>query len=168
MKKLIFITAILLLGHHLFFNNDEADFNLLPILPAATGDRIETFEIGDLFDTQTTLKSLAEPGIYTIIEIYSDHCRKCKKIEAKFPNLMAQRKDVVIKRVRTFSGSISFTSQEEQKAWMGRQNAIASFYKLRGTPHIEIYDSNGDVIARDKGGNKSGLKFLEQWLQMGA
>lgn len=167
MKKLLFIIAVALIGNH-FFNSNNKNFSLLPILPAVAGEQVEKFEISDLYDSQTTLKSLAQPGAYTVVEIYSNHCGKCKKIEAKFPNFLKQRKDVVIKRVRTFSGSISFSSQQEQEQWMERQDSMLSFYKLRGTPHIEIYDANGGVIAKDKGGNKSGLKFLEQWLQMGA
>ena len=166
MKNLVLIIGIVLAANY-FLSGSKPDFSILPELPAvAAGNRIEIFEIGKLYDNQTTLKNLAQPGAYTVVEIYSDHCRKCKKIESKFPDFVDRREDVVIKRVRTFSGSISFSSKEEQNVWLNRQKAITSFYHLRGTPHIEIYDSNGNAIAKDKGGNKSGLKFLEQWLEI--
>ena len=108
--------------------------------------------------------SLAEIGSYTIVEVYTNHCLVCKELETKFPSLLSQREDFVIRRVRLHSGSISFSTNEEMLEWRARQDAMQEFYNYYGTPHIEIFDASGNAIAVDDGSNKAGFNTLKSWL----
>lgn len=164
MNKLILIGLAVFAVYFMFFKGGVIVENMPPVIADSTSIREKDYEVGDLFDAKTRLKDLVEPSSYTIIEVYSDHCSTCRKLESYFPSLLRERDDFVIRRVRVFSGSISFTSQAEQQEWRTRQDAMREFYNYSVTPHIEIYDENGNIIAIDEGLDKSGFNTLKTWL----
>ncbi len=167
MKKLL-VGGIVLLGLYQILSNDEETFADqyvgLPDLGHSRGGKVEALEIKALFNAGTPLADLAEPGSYTVIEVYSIHCSLCRKLERRFPTFLKARNDVVIKKVKIFSGSITFTEPGEMEDWKNQQEAIRETYRFYGTPHIEIYDPAGNPIAKDSKGRKSGLRFLRAWL----
>ena len=165
MKKLIIVVAIFGLSMVLL-NVNKGENNILPALSATSAAQTQYHEIGDLFDRRTVFGDLAIPGAYTIVEVYGDECGRCKVIEQKFPAFLASRPDVVIRRVRTFSGRISFSSMEEGERFVARQDAILGFYSVKGTPHIEIYDGNGRALAKDSGSGKPGTDLLQELLKL--
>ena len=112
-----------------------------------------------------TFSNMREPGAYTIIEVYTNHCDRCKVLEAKFPTLLRKRGDIVIKRVREFSGRISFDSQQAQEKWSNHQDSMMDFYQVKSTPHIKIYDGNGNSLTKDQGSKKSGTGLLTEILK---
>lgn len=162
-KKTLAIVALAIWAYFYYFQ-DNIEITNLPTLASFSGERIESFEVDDLFDSRKGFHQLAEKGVYTIVEVYSDDCATCRKIESKFPALLSAREDIIIRRVRLFSGAISFSTLAEQQTWQAKQNAMQDFYGYYGTPHIEIYDENGDTLVKDEGRKKPGLQVLKQWL----
>ena len=164
MKNLLIVIGIFA-GALILANWNKGDYSILPALSEFPGEQTQLYEIDDLFDVRKPFERMAETGAYTIIEVYSDHCGRCKIIEAQFPKFLASRDDVVIKRVRVFSGRISFDSEEEYNRFVDRQENIMAFYQMEGTPHIEIYDGVGRPLARDRFSKKSGLGLLQELLK---
>lgn len=162
-KKVLAIVAVVI-GAYFYHSQSNVEITNLPTLASYSGERTQSFEVDDLFDSRIRLNQLAEEGFYTIVEVYSDECATCRKIESKFPALLKAREDIIIRRVRLFSGAISFSTVEESQKWRAKQNAMQDFYGYYGTPHIEIYDEKGEVIVKDEGRRKPGLQMLKQWL----
>lgn len=165
-KKTLFIVA-LAIGAYFYYSQNNIEVTNLPTLASFSGERIESFEVDDLFDSRKSLNQLAEKGVYTIVEVYSDDCVTCRKIESKFPALLSARDDIIIRRVRLFSGAVSFSTVAESQTWQAKQQAMQDFYGYYGTPHIEIYDENGHALVKDEGRNKPGLHALKNWLGLG-
>ena len=149
----------------IYLNTNQGDYSILPRTASASVDQEQFFEIADLYDRGTTFKQLVEPNAYTIVEVYADNCGRCKVLEADFPALLSSRDDIVIKRVKTFSGRISFDSESVANSWFERQEAMLDFYKVKGTPHVEIYDGTGRALAKDNLGRKNGTGLLTEILK---
>lgn len=169
MKNLLLISLAAAV-YFMFFSGNVALSDMPPVIADATSVREKNYEGNDLYDSRTSLKDLAEIGSYTIVEIYTDICVVCKALEAKFPALLSQREDFVIRRVRLEAGSFSFSStvaaeaEAEAKKWMAREDAMQEFFNYYGTPHIEIFDDKGNAIAVDDGSDKTGFNTLKTWL----
>ncbi|PCJ26456.1 MAG: hypothetical protein COA96_05500 [SAR86 cluster bacterium] len=164
MNKPLVIILSAVAVYFIFFNGDTTLKNMPPVVSDATSVREKNYEVDDLYDSRTSFKDLAELGSYTIVEVYTDICLVCKKLETKFPSLLRQREDFVIRRVRLHAGPISFSTTEEMQEWRARQDSMQEFYNYYGTPHIEIYDASGNTIAKDYGSDKSGFNTLKSWL----
>ena len=188
MNNLLLIIIAIVVGAALYKNSlPDADF-VIPV--QATGDRtdsgISQHEFTELFDKNKLFSSLAKQDYYTVIEGYIDTCMICKRLEADFQPFLDQRKDVVIRRVHFPEHGVntSFTgnSQEEIMQQMadyhdrlGRYNFFhvvktSTAYNLTvcGTPHIEIYGPDQQLIATDKCGDtrlKTGFTFLKNWIK---
>ncbi|MEZ5499627.1 MAG: hypothetical protein R3E77_09395 [Steroidobacteraceae bacterium] len=169
MRKIAFV-AVVAVAIYFFVVRDGDDgrsrvpYRVLPEAKLRSTAAIERFDIGVLFDAQKPLSDLAEPGVYTVVEIYSEHCSTCRWLEGQLPAFLDRRRDVVVRQVKTFSGQIGFSSSEEMSAWQDRQEDIHDFYRFYGTPHIEIYDSRQQPVVIDVERKKPGLAFLEAWL----
>lgn len=163
MNKLLLI-ALAAGAYFMFFSGNVTLENMPPVIADSNSVREKNYEADDLFDSRTSFADLAEPGAYTIVEVYTDLCVICKELETKFPSLLSQRKDFVIRRVRLHAGAISFSTTEEMQEWRARGDAMQEFFNYYGTPHIEIFDANGNPIAIDDGSNKAGFNTLKSWL----
>lgn len=146
-------------------NVNRSDSYLLPLLSSTSADQEQFFELEALYDQRTSFSDMPELGAYTIVEVYADDCGRCKVLEAEFPALLSSRGDIVIKRVKVFSGGVRFDSQQAADKWLNRQDSMRDFYQMRGTPHIEIYDSNGTALAKDAIGENAGTDLLEDILK---
>ncbi|MFT7686869.1 MAG: hypothetical protein ACI9FB_002217 [Candidatus Azotimanducaceae bacterium] len=164
MRNLLIVISVF--GSGLFYlNANQGDYSILPQTTSTSAAQEQFFEIADLYDSETTFMQLSEADAYTIVEVYADNCGRCKVLEASFPSLLRQRDDIVIKRVKTFSGRISFDSESEGQKWFDHQEAMMKFYKVKGTPHIEIYDAYGKALAKDNMGSKNGTGLLTEILK---
>lgn len=188
MKNSTFILlAVAILGVSYFFIKQGPSF----VIPeAAAGSRsssgIKKYEFTELFDRNRPLSKLAKTKYYTVIEGYTDTCSICKRLEADFPSFLKQRKDVLIRKVHFPEGGVSVgfsgNSQEEVNRQLaeyyerlGKYNfnhvvKTETEYQLAtcGTPHVEIYGPNKELIATDKCGEKNlkeGLNFLRNWIR---
>lgn len=157
---------------------------------AAAGSRsntgIKKYEFNELFEQNRPLSKLARAKYYTVIEGYIDTCSICKRLEADFPSFLKQRKDVLIRKVHFPEGSSGqqFTgnSQEEVNRQIAKYYERLGKYNFNhvvmtdteyqlttcGTPHIEIYGPNKELIATDKCGEKNlkeGLNYLRNWIK---
>ncbi len=130
-------------------------------VPAAerSGKPIEPQDFAPLFDAEAPLSSLAGDGVYTVVEVYINTCSVCKQIERELPPFLSARNDVVVKRVHYPESGMSWPVSEAI-TMERRMNA----YKICGTPHIEIYGPDGQVLAQDDCGNKDALNFLRAWI----
>ncbi len=194
MKNIIFIVVGIIV-YALFFNNNSqfsksgASIDLF-IPDAAAGQRsgngIKTYEFDQLFEDNRLFSSLAKENYYTVIEGYINTCSICKRLEADFPGFLKNRKDVLIRKVHFPEGgvNVSFNGNSEEEIRqqisdyherLGRYNfnhvvKTNSEYQLTvcGTPHIEIYGPDKQLIASDMCGEKnikSGLAFLKNWMK---
>ncbi|XOV89183.1 MAG: hypothetical protein ACFHX7_04640 [Pseudomonadota bacterium] len=141
-------------------------------------ERVTTTEFMDLFEQSKPTSSLVVAGHYTVVEGYIDSCGICRVLEAKFPAFLDERPDLVIRRVRfPESASFSFSSQAEiddhvRRMALYRSNHVQIdgervSFRTCGTPHVEIYGPDGEIIAADLCGeanDKSGLSFLNHWI----
>jgi len=164
--------GLLLISASLYFSSETEEtplvaFSKPPLAEKRQGSAIELYEIGDLLDAHQKLSDLAEKNHYTIVEIYTIHCGTCARLDKSFKAFLDQRKDVVVKKVKAFSGYIQFPTSNglTMSQWNRRQDQIRDTYNFYGTPHIEIYGPYGRVIAVDKNKNKTGLNFLYSWLK---
>lgn len=167
MKKVLIIVGAVL-GVVYFLNNNRSDYSVLPRASATSEAQEQFVDLDELYDRRTTFQNMAEPGSYTVIEVFSKTCGRCKRLEADFPTLLRKRDDIVIKRVEVFSGRISFSSEAEADRWSNRFDAMMEFYRIRGTPHVEIYDSTGKPLAKDDMRKKTGTRLLTAILEANA
>ncbi len=188
MKNLIITVIAIIAGFMIFQKMDPAAGFVQPVAAAGerSGSGIRKYEFSNLFERDKAFSSLAKEGYYTVIEGYINTCSICKALEADFPAFLNKRKDVLIRRVHFPEGgsSVSFSgdSQEEINEQiaeyherLGRYNfnhvkKTDAGYQLSvcGTPHIEVYGPDRQLIATDTCGErnlKSGLKFLRNWIK---
>ncbi|MGB5306351.1 MAG: hypothetical protein WBO57_08920 [Gammaproteobacteria bacterium] len=180
MKK-VFIIAVVAIAY--FYISNEKYF-VTPVM--ASGSRAENikkirkYEYKDLFARSKRTSSLAVKDYYTIVEVYIDTCSICKQLEAGFLPFIKKRNDVVIRKLHfPESGmSIDFNSPQEAEDLARRINLYNFNYAVVkngifnmtscGTPHIEIYGPDKQLVATDKCGkknDKSGLAFLRKWMR---
>jgi hypothetical protein len=181
----ILLAVIAVAGSYFFL--DQGPTFLIP--EAAAGSRsksgIKIYEFTELFNQNKPLSKLARPDYYTVVEGYTDTCGICKRLEAEFPSFLNKRKDVLIRKVHFPENGVSQqfngTSQEDVNRQMksyykrlGKYNfnhVVMTDAELQfntcGTPHVEIYGPNKELIATDKCGEtseKAGLNYLRNWL----
>lgn len=184
MKNFLFIIIVFVIGVFLLdIIGSGAGFT---IPPAAAGNRegnikkIKKYEYLDLFEKAKPTSKLAVKDHYTVIEGYIDTCSICKKLEAKFPSFLDKRKDVVIRKIHfPESGArFSFNSPEEAKELLERMSIYNFNHVVMdedngtfincGTPHVEIYGPDKELIATDECGEKNlktGLAFINNWIK---
>ncbi len=123
---------------------------------------ISRVEFSGLFEQGKPFHSLANDRHYTIIEVYLDTCSICKRLESGFKPFLEKRQDVLIKRVHfPESGmNIAVSSAQEAETMQARIDS----YKVCGTPHIEVYGPDRNLLAADECGNKKGLSYLREWI----
>lgn len=129
------------------------------------GTRIEEFE--PLFNSNFALSKLARAGEYTVVEVYLDTCPYCRKLEAALVPFMDRRKDVGLVRVHhpgALNIQIQGNSQEEVQRQAAEMNARIKAYEICGTPHVEIYGPDRNLIASDNCAKKTGTSFVWNWI----
>ena len=154
MKKIFFIIAIGVAGFFAYQHfSEKGPFGDNTMV--AYGD-VE-FEAGSGIQEVTpyhpfNAEDYLEPDQPTIIELYSISCPGCQRLHGHLKQFLKVRPDVVVGQIHL---GRDWSSQD---AW--------EFYKedVYSVPHIIIYGANGKLIAKDNGTDKSGLKFLYNWM----
>jgi hypothetical protein len=144
-----------------------------------TGSGIQSYEFDDLLKQRTSFQRLSKSGFYTVVVGCLDSCAVCKRLEGDFPEFLAARKDVLIRRVRfNESNSLTWSSQSEMDNYLQLLGSYNSHYVAKdsgnigistcGTPHVEIYGPDGEVVATDlcsETNDKSGTEYLRRWIE---
>jgi len=181
--------VIPVVGHMItnLFEETEVSF----VAPAVTtmqrtDSGIKKYEFTELFNKGKPLSVLAEKNYYTVVEFYLDSCSICKRLESDFPAFLEHRQDVVIRKVRFPETGMSYSFPGPSQAEVTQQIAghfrrlalynmnhvvkTDSEYLLStcGTPHIEIYGPDKQLMVTDRCGEKNykgGLAFLRKWIK---
>ncbi len=116
---------------------------------AASGIKIIKTNGGPNFD----VNRLAEPGLVTVVEFYTTWCPTCKQLNQVYQRFIKVRPDVAIRRVQM--------KDKWHTAWAKKQYSL----DITGTPHVLIFDQQGNVLTQDDGGDKQAYHELWQWMQ---
>jgi thioredoxin-related protein len=164
MKKLLFL--ILAASGALFALPEDTASALerLTELPPVADPRMAETTLEAVYDAGASFEQLARPGGYTVIDVTAEHCAPCKQLDERWSSFLTKRPDVAVLKVTAFSGQISFSSVEEGDRWAERQDAMRDAYDVASTPHIVIFDGDGEVVAADDGSDKAGLELLRAWM----
>lgn len=181
---IIFVVSVLVLSDS--FNLGPGFVVPAPAAGSRTGSGINTYEFSELFEQNKPLSKLAKTGYYTVVEGYTDSCAICKKLEADFTPFLRQRRDVLIRKVhfpengisQSFTGTSQLVVNQQMADFherLGRYNfnhvvKTETEYRITscGTPHIEIYGPERQLIATDKCSEKNlktGLAFIRKWIK---
>lgn len=171
MRNGVILAVIVALAWH-FLGPLASDGGYAEALPPAPQERagpgVTTVQFTDLFAARRSFGDLALPGHYTVVEVYLDSCAICRRLETSFPAFLKARRDVVVRKVHFPEGGMQFdlqgTTREEIERSGAEMNARIKAYQVCGTPHIEVYDPQGQVLARDECGKKRGLAYLRGWI----
>ncbi|MEN9418969.1 MAG: hypothetical protein RI988_2589 [Pseudomonadota bacterium] len=133
--------------------------------PALAGDRLLQFVDEDLHARAVSLRSLAEPGAYTVVAFTSEHCGMSKWLESHYAAFIAARPDVVVKNVRVFSGSVMFTSKQEMAEWRARRDGVRKRFNLDWGPKVYVYGPDGTPIVGERSKGDEGYRYLRHWIK---
>ena len=148
--KLIVIIAIVSGGLYYAFKppgNMDVLMTSMEVMPEA-GIRRIAVSPGSVFDAD----ELAEPGSLTIVEFYTDSCPGCRSLHQHYKRFLALRPDVAVRQVRM--------PDKWSVNWAMRMYGL----EIGSTPHIHIYDSQGQALAMDVGRKKEGFDLLYEWM----
>jgi hypothetical protein len=129
------------------------------------GGEVLQFVDEELHALNATLPGLAEPGVYTVIAFTSEHCGMSKWLERNLTAFVQARRDVVVKSVRVFSGSVVFTSKQEQQAWEARRDGVRKRFNLDWGPKVYVYGPDGAPIIGERSKRDEGYLYLRRWIQ---
>ena len=162
MKNLVWVIIIAAIIYYL--NSGGIDGFAVPqqATKQRTHSGIEQVEFLTLFDEKKSFQQIASNDNYTVVEVYLDSCSICKRLEKGFRPFLDKRKDVVIKRIHFPETGINFTFSSQQEA-QEIQSRMES-YQVCGTPHVEIYGPDKNLVAGDVCGSKQGTNFLRHWI----
>ncbi|MGE0484261.1 MAG: hypothetical protein AB7Q81_08970 [Gammaproteobacteria bacterium] len=184
MNKIV-VFALVLVAAGIFLHDREPAFERPPRLTAERADDdMQKFEFESLRAEGKLFEALAVPGHYTVLEGYTDSCGVCRALERELPAFLARRGDVLVRRVRFDErGGFRVQAATEDEA-MAQVRAYAdSLARYRafavvdgeqgpgvgacGTPHVEIYGPDGNLMVSDHCEGrvfKHGLDFLRRWM----
>ena len=129
------------------------------------GGQVLQFVDDELYDRQVMLSSLAEPGVYTVVTFTSVHCSLSHWLERYMTAFVAARRDVVVKNVRVFSGSVFFMSRDEMAAWQARRSGIKKRFNLDFSPKVYVFGPDGSPIIGERSNGGEGYFYLRRWIQ---
>ncbi len=151
--KYIFIIAIIAGGIYSFMKSPS----LMDILQTSaetsvidnnSGINVLNSVGGPGFDA----RSLSKTGKITIVEFYVSWCPACKKLERDYQRFLKARPDVAIRRVKM--------KDKWNIPWAKQQYGL----DITGTPHVLIYDQQGELLIQDNDKDRSGYKLLYKWM----
>jgi thioredoxin-related protein len=167
MKKLLFvIAAVFILNRWVIHAKLPEPLELVDT--GVSGELVEHDFQAIIADDQT-IAELQTAGKINIIEVSSPTCSVCKQLERRIPAFLEHRGNVVFHKINAGNMSMQLTAKtaEELKEVMANWKAKfapGSEYYVPFTPYISIYDSKGQLLAKDDVGNTRGAVVLEYWL----
>jgi hypothetical protein len=184
MNKLVTL-ALVLAAIGFVLHERAPGFERPPRLTAErANDDMKKFEFEALRARGKPFEALAVPGHYTVLEGYTDSCGVCRALEREFPAFLARRSDVVVRRVRFDERGgfrVQATTEDEAMAQVrAYADSLARYRAFAvvdgdqgpgigacGTPHVEIYGPDGQLMVSDYCEGrvyKHGLDFLRRWM----
>ena len=152
MLKLWLLILLILVGVYLVNRDDPVDALVasaeLIVHQAESGIQQLKGEGGSSFDPT----DLAQPGLVTVVEFYTDACPGCKRLRQHYKRFLKQRPDVAVRRV--------WMPDNWSVVWAQRHFGL----DIGSTPHIHIYDAQGQPVAVDVGNDKAGFDLLYEWM----
>lgn len=163
MKKLTWVIIGAAAILYYFYGHWDNDF-VVPqqALSERNGSGISRVEFMSLFNDKKAFSQLTNENYYTVVEVYLDTCPICKRLETGYDSFLKKRKDVLIKKVHFPESGINFTISSQQEA--DDLQARIKSYSVCGTPHVEIYGPDKNLISADNCGSKQGTNFLRHWI----
>ena len=132
---------------------------------AGPGGEVLQFVDEELHARKVPLASLAEPGVYTVITFTTVHCGMSNWLERNMAAFVGARRDVVVKNVRVFSGSVVFTSKKEATDWKERREGVRKRFNLDWGPKVYVYGPDGAPIIGERSKGDEGYRYLRRWIQ---
>lgn len=132
---------------------------------AGPGGEVLQFVDEELHARKVSLASLAEPGVYTVITFTTVHCGMSNWLERNMAAFVGARRDVVVKNVRVFSGSVVFTSKKEAADWKERREGVRKRFNLDWGPKVYVYGPDGAPIIGERSKGDEGYRYLRRWIQ---
>ena len=162
MKNLVWIAIAATVIFYLYSGGDPDFVVPQQTLTERNEHGIKQLEFMTLFEEKKSFSHLASNKYYTVVEVYLNTCSICKRLESGYSPFLEKRKDVLIKKVHFPESGINFqiSSQQEAEEIQTRMES----YQVCGTPHVEIYGPDKNLISADNCGSKKGTNFLRQWI----
>ena len=91
-------------------------------------------------------------GLPTVIVFGSKKCPGTKKLNQHFNRFLDLRWDVAVRQIYLPDSWHPGTVRDEYQI------------EVAAVPHIIIYDSDGELVAKDEGRDKKGFDFLYKWM----
>lgn len=151
MKLFLFI-FLLLVGLYFTNGNSAVDSLVASAEQTTPNARFGIEQLKDQGGTGFNVERLAQPGLITVVEFYTDTCPGCKRLKQHYKRFLKQRPDVAVRRV--------WMPDNWSVAWAKSQFGL----DIGGTPHIQIYDAQGELVAADEGNDKDGFDLLYEWM----
>lgn len=92
------------------------------------------------------------PGQATVVEFYVSWCPGCKALNSNYTQFMRLRPDVAIRRIKMID--------KWGHSWAKKQYGL----DIHSTPHIIIFNPEGQIAIQDKGKNKEAYNYLYKWM----
>ena len=120
-----------------------------------------------LYRENKQFNELSIGGSYTVIFITSPNCVECSEIQANLNDFIKERRDVAIYRMNIQTNPQTVNNDnakvlEHEKRYL---TGLFEAYDVDKTPHVEIYDPSGKLLASDRGDSDRGYKFLSRWIE---
>lgn len=90
------------------------------------------------------LKEALAPGKYTFVDYYADWCSPCRKLDAVFAQLLAERPDVALRKANI----VDWDSEVAKRALIG----------IEALPYVEVYGPDGVRLATISGFKPDALR----------
>ena len=171
MKQILVIVAIAIFAWFEWGNvsNTSGFPGELPPAPKARSSKgVRNIEFTTLLEANRPFSELAKNGYYTVVEVYLDSCKICQRLESHYPDFLHKRRDVLVRKVHFPERGLKFSFEGSTRQEIEREatamNARVESYQVCGTPHIEVYDPDGQLLAGDVCGKKQGLAYLRRWI----
>lgn len=98
------------------------------------------------------VNDLVVPGQVTVVAFTVSWCPACRTLSSNFKRFNKVRPDVVIREVRM--------KDKWNIPWAKKQFGL----DIASTPHVLVFDANGQLLAQDNGSDRSGYKLLFKWM----
>jgi len=96
---------------------------------------------------------VAEYGMYTVVEFYTDRCSACRYLKGYYDQFLPLRPDVSVRRIELPANWNSATASAQYNL------------DIQSTPHVLIYDQYGQLLVEDEGDNKDAYEVLWKWIE---
>jgi len=128
-------------------------------------DSEKEIRIQNLISSNRSFSDLSDPGTVTIVFVNSNACSHCQGLRNKIDQLKSFRSDVVVHTVKHLFVPPKFRDNTEKQKFDQKSNGLNSQLDIAGPGHIEIYNPDQQLMARDEPKTRDGKIYLDRWLE---